>query len=111
MESQVDCRVHSGSHDFSVDHAIDIRNEPAHDKTYNKIYVTSNDSAQPVHPPSMTFLVYPSLDSLEAVEDTCDQRILWSDCADAQADPSLCWSHKSYCRFCRKLAQMYIYQE
>ena len=25
---------------------------------------------------------------------------LWSDCADAQADLSLCWSHKSYCRFC-----------
>ena len=38
----------------------------------------------------------PSLDSLEAVEGTCDQR--------AQADLSLRWSHKSYCRFCRALA-------
>ena len=23
---------------------------------------------------------------------------------DVQADPSLCWSHRSYCRFCRALA-------
>ena len=28
----------------------------------------------------------------------------WSDCADAQADPSPGWSHKPYCRFCRALA-------
>ena len=33
-------------------------------------------------------LVYPSLDSLEAVESTCDQRKLCSDCVDGQADPS-----------------------
>ena len=30
----------------------------------------------------------------------------WSDCADAQADLSFHWSHKSYCRFCHALAQM-----
>ena len=41
-------------------------------------------------------LVYPSLDSLEAVEGTCDQQRLWSDCADAQSDLSLRWSHKSF---------------
>ena len=35
--------------------------EPAHDKTHNKTYVTSNDSDQPEHPPSMErVLVYPS---------------------------------------------------
>ena len=50
-------------------------------------------------------LIYPSLDSLEAVEGTFDQRILWSDCADVQADQSLRWSHV-YCRFCRALAQL-----
>ena len=39
------------------------------DKTYIKICVTSKDSDQPVHPFSMTrILLYPSLDSLEAVE-------------------------------------------
>ena len=49
-------------------------NEQVHDKTYNKTCVTSKDSDQPVHPPSMArVLVYPSLDSLEAVEVTCDQ--------------------------------------
>ena len=38
-----------------------------------------------------------SLDSPEAVKCICDQRRLWSDCADVQADLSLRWSHKSYC--------------
>ena len=58
---------------------VTIRVESAHDKTYNKTCVTSKDSDQPVHPPSMARkLVYPSWDSLEAVEDTCDQRRLIS---------------------------------
>ena len=66
---------------------------------YNKTRVTSKVSDQPVHPPSMArVLVYSSLDSLKAVEGTCDQRRLRSDCANAQADLSLRWSHKSYCR-------------
>ena len=48
--------------------------KPAHHKTYNKTCVTSNDSDQTVHPPSMArILVHPSLDSLEAVEGTCNQ--------------------------------------
>ena len=48
--------------------------EPVHNKTYNKTCVTSKDSDQPVHVPSMArVLVYPSLDRQEAVEDTCDQ--------------------------------------
>ena len=71
--------------------------EPAHSKTYNKICVTSKDSDQPVFPPSMArVLVYPSLDSPEAVEATRDQQRLRSDCAEAQADLNLRWSHKSY---------------
>ena len=60
---------------------------------------------QPVHPPGMVrVLVYLSLDSPETAEGTCDQ--LASDCTDAQADLSICWSHKSYCRFCHALAGM-----
>ena len=43
---------------------------------------------------------------MKAVWGTCYQRRLWSDSADAQADLSLHWSHKSYCRFCRALDQM-----
>ena len=45
------------------------KNEPGHDKTYNKTCVTSKDSDQPVHPPSVArLLFYFSLDSPEAVE-------------------------------------------
>ena len=54
----------------------------------------------------MMILAYSSLDSLEAVESTCNQLRLSSDCADAQADLSLRWLHKSYCRFCHVLADM-----
>ena len=36
------------------------------------------DLDQPVYPPSMArVLLYPSLDSPEAVEGTCDQQNLW----------------------------------
>ena len=57
-----------------------------------------------IYPVWLGFKFYPFLDSPEAVEGTFDQRRRWSDCADAQADLSLRWSHKSYCRFCRALA-------
>ena len=51
----------------------------------------SEDSDQPVHPPSMAigFCLFLSFDSLEAVVGTCDQRS--PDCEDVQADLSLCW--------------------
>ena len=49
--------------------------EPAHGKTYNKNCATSKDSDQPVRPPSMVRVCF-SLNSLEAVEGTCDQRSL-----------------------------------
>ena len=82
---------------------------PVYDITYNKICVTSKDWNQPVHPPNMaSILVHPSLDWLEAVEGTCDQRRLWWDCVDAQADWSLRWSHKSYCRYCCAQAQFIL---
>ena len=61
----------------------------------DKSCVTSKDSDQPVHPPSMARApVYSSLDSLEAVEGTCDQQRPWSDCTNAQADLSLHWSSR-----------------
>ena len=54
-----------------------IVKDPAQDQTYNKTCVTSIDSDQPVHPPCIArVLVYPSLDSPEAVDGTCDQRRL-----------------------------------
>ena len=57
-----------------------------------------------IHPVAMA-LVYPSLDRPEAVRGTCDKRRHRSDCADAQSDLCLRLPHKSYCRFCRALAQ------
>ena len=71
--------------------------EPAHDKTCSKTYVTSKDSDEPVHPLNLErVLVYPSFNSLMAVEGTCDQRRLLSDCANAQVYLGHRWSHKSY---------------
>ena len=65
----------------------------------NVIDIASKDSYRLVHSPSTArVLIYPSLDSLEAGEDACNQRRRWSDCTDAQVDLGLPWSHKSYCR-------------
>ena len=45
---------------------------------------TSKYTVQLAHPSSIArVLVYPSVDSLEAIDGTCDQRKLWSDCVDA----------------------------
>ena len=68
---------------------------------------TSKDSDQPLHPPSMArVLLYPSLDSFEAVEGRYDKWNLWSDCTNTQADLSLRLSHESYCRsYCHSLAR------
>ena len=50
---------------------------PAHDNTYNKICVTSKGADEPVRSHSMPrVLVYPCLDSPDAVEGSCDQRRL-----------------------------------
>ena len=37
---------------------------------------------------------------------SCGQRRLWSDLADAQADLSLHWAHRSFCWFCHAVAQI-----
>ena len=75
--------------------------EPADAKTLNKICATNRHSDQLVHLLSKTgVLVHPSLDSQGAVEGTCDQRRLWSDCTEAQVALSLRWSHKSVNQFC-----------
>ena len=84
-------------------------NESAHDKIYNKTCATSEDSDQPAHPRSLIRVFadcicllqppgYPKRDKREPLP-------YW---VDVQADLSLCWSHMSYCRFCRALAQMLI---
>ena len=65
-------------------------NEPVHNKTYNKTCVTSKDSDLPVHPSSTEWvIVYPSLDSLEAVEGMCNQWRFCPDCGCAGWSGSL----------------------
>ena len=77
-----------------------VEYKPAHDKTYNKTCVTSKDFDQPVLLLSTAgVIVHPSSDSPKAAESTGDHRRLWSDVADAQADLSLRWSHKSFVGF------------
>ena len=70
----------------------------------------SEDSDQPGHPPSLirVFAVC-SMGSLGPRLSSCGQWKLWSDWADAQADPSLPWVHMPFCRFCHALAQINIY--
>ena len=54
--------------------------------------MTNKDSDQPAHPTSFAkFLVHPSFASLEAVEGTCEQQRLWSECVVVQACMSLPW--------------------
>ena len=72
----------------------------------------SEDSDQPAHPRSLIRVfadrmcllkppIYPKRDKREPLP-------YW---VDVQADLSLCWSHRSYCRFCRALAQLYFHTD
>ena len=86
--------------------------EPAHDKTYKMACVPSEDSDQPVHPPSLirVFAVR-SVGSWGLKLSSCRQRKLWSDWADTQADLSLRWAHMPFCRFCHaRLRSFFFYQ-
>ena len=70
----------------------------------------------PVRPAKTQFrLGMPSLTRVFAVRSkgscgpnvsSCGQRRLWSDWADAQADLSLRWEHRSFCLFCHAVAQL-----
>ena len=81
--------------------------EPPHDKTNKMAIAPSEDTDQPVHPPSLIrvfavrmkkhwVLSYP----LSAL------RILWSDWADDQADISLRWAQRPFCWFCHEVAHI-----
>ena len=80
--------------------------EPLHDKISKMTFVPSEDADQPGHPPSLirVFAVR-SLGSLGPSFASGGQRWLWSDWADAQADLSLRWAHRSFCWFCHAVAQ------
>ena len=60
--------------------------------------INSEDLNQTWHPPSViSVIAVQSVGSQGPKVSTCGQWRLWSDCADAQADLSLRWAHRSFC--------------
>ena len=60
--------------------------------------LTCVDSDQPVQPPvNLRNSKCCSVCSLTIIEYSSDKQRLWSDCAYAQADLRLCWSHIPHC--------------
>ena len=80
--------------------------EPAHVKTYNKTCVTSKDSDQPVHPPSMA-----RFSSIPLWDGGC-RRHMRSVKIDQTAQMCrlirVLAGRTSYCRFCRALAHICV---
>ena len=82
----------------------EVKIKPTHDKTFNMTCATCEDSYQSAHSQSdQSSLIACAFYSLQAIRK--EALLYW---VNVQADPSLCWSHRSYCRFCRPLAQVII---
>ena len=90
--------------DLPLENIID----PQQDKNNKMTFAPSEDSDQPGHPPNLirVFAVR-STDSQGPNGPSCEQRRLWSDWADAQADLSLRWAHRLFCWFCRAAAHYF----
>ena len=76
----------------------------------NKTCATSEDSDQPAHLHSLIRIFAGHMCLLLAIQrglnkNHCNTR--WM--VDVQVDLSLCWSHRSYCRFCHALDQISMY--
>ena len=70
--------------------------------------LTSVDSDEPVQPPfKLRTSKRCSVSSLTLIEYSSDEQRLWSDCAYAQADLSLCWSHIPHCWKSRVTAHIF----
>ena len=78
--------------------------EPPHDKTNKMACAPSKDSDQPRHLPNLiqVFAVRMKKTWVLSYPLSTQQR-LWSDWADAMADPSLRWV-QSFCWFCHEMA-------
>ena len=85
------------------------RNEPGHDKTYNKTCATSEDSDQPAHLRSLIRVFADRMCLLQPPGyPKRDKQIPLPYWVEVQADLSLCWLHRSYSRFCCVLAQIQL---
>ena len=82
--------------------------ELAHDKIYNKTYATSEDSYQPAHLCSLIRVLAGRLCLLQPSGYPKRDKQELSYWVNVQAYPYLCWSHRSYCRFCHELAHFYL---
>ena len=73
------------------------------------ICAPSEDSDQPGQLPSLirVFTVR-SIGSERSNVSSCEQRRLWSDWADDQADLSLRWVHMPFCWFCHEAAHLWL---
>ena len=86
-------------------------NEPWHVISNNQQcgILTSVDSDEPVQPPLRLWnSKWCSVTSLPIIEYASDKQRLWSDCAYAQADLRLCWSHIPHCWKSHVTAQLFI---
>ena len=73
-----------------------------------KTFAISEDSDQPAHPRSLIRVFADRVCLLQPPGYPMrDKRELLPYWVDVQADLSLCWLRRSYCRFCRVLAQLY----
>ena len=71
--------------------------------------LTSVDSEVPVQPPfKLRTSKWCSVSSLSLIESSSDKQRLWSDCAYAQADLRLCWSHIPHCWKSHATAHIWI---
>ena len=69
--------------------------------------LTCVDSDEPVQPPfKLSNSKWCSVNSLTIIEYSSNMQRLWSDCAYAQADLRLCWSHIPHCWKSHALAQI-----
>ena len=61
-------------------------------------HLTCVDSDEPLQPPvRLRNSKWYSVSRLTIIESSSDQQMPWSDCAYAQADLRLCWSHILHC--------------
>ena len=81
--------------------------EPQRQKTYLRSCAPSDDSDQPTDLWSV-IRIFPGRisDRQRCKVSSSEQRQFWSDCADAQADLSLCWAYMSEGTFSHVVAHM-----
>ena len=71
--------------------------------------LTSMDSDDPVQPPfKLRNSKWDLVSSLTVIDNSSDLQRLWSDCAYAQADLRLCWSHIPHCWKSHALAHIIL---